>query len=121
MVVENTAESTFFMRLLMGYCKSNVDTIFFNINPINDCPETLLNGYNSLSLRKGASIEDYISSITTPDGDPITIDSLDIVNGDTLYVYTSDGTVWVENMDEGGTLARSSRWILKLDDDADGD
>ena len=104
-----------------GYCKSNVDTIFFNINPINDCPETLLNGYNSLSLRKGASIEDYISSITTPDGDPITIDSLDIVNGDTLYVYTSDGTVWVENMDEGGTLAIGAPGILNNDDDAEGD
>ena len=43
------------------------------------------------------------------------------MNGDTLYVYTSDGTVWVENMDEGGTLAIGAPGILNNDDDAEGD
>ena len=49
------------------------------------------------------------------------VDSVDIVDGDTLYVYASDGIVWVENMDEGGTLAIGAPGILNNDDDAEGD
>ena len=43
------------------YCESNADTIFFDIMPRNDCPETLLNGYNSLGLTAGASIKDILT------------------------------------------------------------
>ena len=42
--------------------------------------------------------------------------------GDTLTVYASDGTTWILDMDEGGTLSRDSLGgALKLDKDPDGD
>jgi len=106
------------------YCESNADTIFFDIMPRNDCPETLLNGYNSLGLTAGASIKDYIDRLPNDkNGNPISIDSVDTdaTSGDTLFVYASDGIVWVLNMDEGGTLAIGAPGILNNDTDAEND
>ena len=57
------------------------------------------------------------------DGPSITIESVDVcLVGDTLTVYASDGTTWILDMDEGGTLSRDSLGgALKLDKDPDGD
>ena len=115
-------EEFFVYKGFDGICESEADTIWFDILPRNDCPTTLLNGYNSLSLRGGASIEDYITGLTDEKGNPISIDSVDTgASGDTLFVYASDGIVWVQNMDEGGTLSIGSPGILNNDDDAEGD
>ena len=107
------------------YCESNADTIFFDIMPRNDCPETLLNGYNSLQLADGASIKDMIDRLGNDiDGNPYSknIDSVALDDsGDTLIVYASDGIAWVLNMDEGGTLAIGAPGILNNDTDAEND
>ena len=117
-------EEYFVYRGTDPYCHSNADTIFFDIMPRNDCPETLLNGYNSLGLTAGASIKDYIDRLPNDkNGNPISIDSVDTdaTSGDTLFVYASDGIVWVLNMDEGGTLAIGAPGILNNDTDAEND
>ena len=117
-------EEFFVYRGTDPYCESNADTIFFDIMPRNDCPETLLNGYNSLGLVGGASIKDYIDRLPNDkNGNPISIDSVDTdaTSGDTLFLYASDGTVWVQNMDEGGTLAIGAPGILNNDTDAEND
>ena len=115
-------EEFFVYKGFDGICESEADTIFFDVLPRNDCPKTLLNGYNSLSLLAGASIEDYITGLTDENGNAISIDSVDIgPSGDTLFVYASDGIVWVQNMDEGGTLAIGAPGILNNDTDAEND
>ena len=92
-----------------GVCASPPDTVKIIVNPVNDCPVTLMNGYNSLSLLDGAPIKDYIEALSDKDGNPISIDSVNVDSGgDTLTVYASDGTTWILDMDEGGTITRDS-------------
>ena len=52
-------------------------------------------------------------------GNSISIDSVNVSPvGDTLTVYASDGTTWILDMDEGGTLSRDSLGgAIKLDKD----
>ena len=106
-----------------GVCDSPPDTVKIIVNPVNDCPVTRANGYNSLSLLGGAPIKDYIEGLKDLNGNSISIDSVNVSPvGDTLTVYASDGTTWILDMDEGGTLSRDSLGgALKLDKDPDGD
>ena len=106
-----------------GVCDSPPDTVKIIVNPVNDCPVTLMNGYNSLSLLDGAPIKDYIEALSDKDGNPISIDSVNVDSGgDTLTVYASDGTTWILDMDEGGTITRDSAGgALTKDLDPDGD
>jgi len=108
--------SDFFVyKAFDGICLSQPDTVFISINPVNDCPETKLDGYNSLGLREGKSINQYLTDLG------LSIDSVDTdVSGDTLFVYTGD-TTWVENMDEGGTMDIPSPGIISNDKDTEGD
>ena len=106
-----------------GLCNSDPDTVKIIVQPVNDCPVTRVNGYNSLSLLGGAPIKDYIESLNDINGDPVSIDSVSKgANGDTLLVYASDGFIWILEMDEGGTLTKDSlNGALKLDTDPEGD
>ncbi|MFL3022093.1 MAG: Ig-like domain-containing protein [Cytophagales bacterium] len=106
-----------------GVCDSPPDTVKIIVNPVNDCPVTRANGYNSLSLLNGAPIKDYIENLVDLNGNPMSIDSVDVsAVGDTLTVYSSDGTTWILDMDEGGSITRDSAGgALKLDIDPDGD
>ena len=106
-----------------GVCDSPPDTVKIIVNPVNDCPVTLVNGYNSLSLLDGAPIKDYIEALSDKDGNSISIDSVNVDSGgDTLTVYASDGTTWILDMDEGGTITRDSAGgALTKDIDPDGD
>ena len=106
-----------------GVCDSPPDTVKIIVQPVNDCPVTRVNGYNSLSLLNGAPIKDYIEGLTDANNNPISIDSVSkAANGDTLLVYASDGFIWVLEMDEGGTLTKDSlNGALKLDTDPEGD
>ena len=76
-----------------------------------------------MSLLGGAPIKDYIEGLKDLNGNSISIDSVNVSPvGDTLTVYASDGTTWILDMDEGGTLSRDSLGgALKLDKDPDGD
>ena len=106
-----------------GVCDSPPDTVKIIVNPVNDCPVTRTNGYNSLSLLNGAPIKDYIENLVDLNGNPMSIDSVDVsAVGDTLTVYSSDGTTWILDMDEGGSITRDSAGGgLTLDIDPDGD
>ena len=53
-----------------GLCTSAPDTVKIIISPENDCPIARTNGYNSLSLTKGASIDDYLNTLFDSDGNP---------------------------------------------------
>ena len=106
-----------------GLCNSVPDTVKIVVLPVNDCPVTYVNGYNSLSLLDGAPIKDYIEALTDAAGNPISIDSVrKDAAGDTLLVFASDGIIWVLGMDEGGTLTRDSlTGALLTDIDPEGD
>ena len=107
-----------------GKCNSVPDTVQIIITPTNDCPIARTNGYNSLSLRGGASIKDYIEGLFDDDGNPMAIDSV-VTNSenDTLFVLASSGDVFVLNMNEGGTFQITDYFLggLVKDEDPEND
>ena len=125
-------------------CDSDPDTVRITIIPLNDCPVTTTDGFNSLGLIGGKHINEYFNDegysldsvvCVQIDADGNAIEDASgtplegVCNGinDTLYAYTrnssGEGITWVkeEYMIEGGELKGTGEEILGDDTDEEGD